>query len=132
MLDLLKHDPGTRHVPIAVFSADGAGRKALRLGARVFVEKPAAIEDVQSAISELTRFAECKTRRLLVVEDDARQQQSIAELIGCPGLELVRATSAQQAMAELAGASFDCIVLDLGLPDMNGLELLGGSRTRVA
>jgi HAMP domain-containing protein/signal transduction histidine kinase/DNA-binding response OmpR family regulator len=130
VLDRLKHDSATRHVPVAVFSAEPASRKALRLGARCFVEKPASLDDVTRALVELKHFGENDKRRLLVIEDDALTQKSIAALVDSTGVEVVQASSGEEALAQLERAPFDCVVLDLGLPDMSGFSLLSRVRQR--
>jgi HAMP domain-containing protein/CheY-like chemotaxis protein/GAF domain-containing protein len=124
VLDRLKHHPATRHVPVAIFSADDHRHRALRMGAVAFVLKPTTIESVHSAIETMARFAEAEPRRLLVVEDDVRERESIVELVGGEGVVTKAVGSGAEALAALEVEDYHCMVLDLGLPDMRGIELL--------
>ena len=125
VLDLLKHDPGTRHIPVHVITGtDGSWRKALEMGAIAYLEKSAAQEKLGEAIDKLKQFLELRQRRLLVVEDDELQRQSIVQLIGESDVEITAVGTAEAALAAIHETKFDCMVLDLKLPDMDGLELL--------
>jgi HAMP domain-containing protein/CheY-like chemotaxis protein/GAF domain-containing protein len=124
VLDRLKHHPGTRHVPVAIFSADDHRHRALRMGAVAFILKPAKIEAVNNAIETMARFADAEPRRLLVVEDDAREREAIVELVGGEGVITKAVGSAAEALAALEVEDYHCMVLDLGLPDMRGIDLL--------
>jgi CheY-like chemotaxis protein/HAMP domain-containing protein/signal transduction histidine kinase len=124
VLDRLKHDVSTRHVPIAIFSADEHEHRALRLGAATFVQKPTTLEAVQQTLDQLGRFSEGAPRRLLIIEDDAREREVMSELIGGDGLEITAVGTAREALAALESDSYECVVLDLGLSDVPGLTLL--------
>jgi CheY-like chemotaxis protein/signal transduction histidine kinase/HAMP domain-containing protein len=124
VLDRLKHHPATRHVPVAIFSADDHRHRALRMGAVSFVLKPTTIEAVNLAIETMARFAEAEPRRLLVVEDDVRERESIVELVGGEGVVTKAVGTGHEALAALEVEDYHCMVLDLGLPDMKGIDLL--------
>jgi CheY-like chemotaxis protein len=124
VLDRLKHHPTTRHVPVAIFSADDHRHRALRMGAVSFVLKPTTIEAVNGAIETMARFAEAEPRRLRVVEDDVRERESIVELVGGDGVVTKAVGTGHEALAALDVEDFHCMVLDLGLPDMRGIDLL--------
>ncbi len=82
ILDRLKHDPATRHVPVHIISVEENWQRGLRLGAIDFLTKPATRASLSEALTTLHEFVDRPVKRLLVVEDDEAQQQSIAELIG--------------------------------------------------
>jgi CheY-like chemotaxis protein len=121
----LKRHPQTRHIPVYV-EADPARRQMLlRAGAAGHMERPASREGFDTALGELEGLVERRVKSLLVVEDDERQRASIAELVGGGEDVLVSGVgSSEEALAELEKAPFDCMVLDLGLPDLQGFGLL--------
>jgi HAMP domain-containing protein/CheY-like chemotaxis protein/signal transduction histidine kinase len=124
ILDRLKHDPATRHIPVHIISVEENWQRGLRLGAIDFLTKPATKESLSDALTTLHEFVDRPIKRLLVVEDDAVQQQSIAELIGDGDVETTAVTTGADALQALQRESFDCMVLDLGLPDMTGFQLI--------
>jgi signal transduction histidine kinase/CheY-like chemotaxis protein/HAMP domain-containing protein len=124
ILDRLKHDPATRHVPVHIISVEENWQRGLRLGAIDFLTKPATKESLSEALTTLHEFIDRPVKRLLVVEDDEAQQQSIAELIGDGDVETTAVTTGADALQALQRESFDCMVLDLGLPDMTGFQLI--------
>jgi CheY-like chemotaxis protein len=124
VLERLKRDPMTRHVPIHVVSASDNAQTALELGAIGYALKPVAREELVTAIKKLEDRHAREMHRVLLVEDDERQQDSIRKLLASQGVELVAAGSMKEALAQLEQSSFDCMVLDLSLPDGSGHELL--------
>jgi HAMP domain-containing protein/CheY-like chemotaxis protein/signal transduction histidine kinase len=124
VLDQLKHDPATRHIPVEIISADDQRSRGLKMGAFGYVTKPAAPETVSGALGEVASFLAAPRRRLLVVEDDEQARHSIQALVGGPSTEIVAVASGEQALEALQRQSFRCMVVDLGLPDMGGLDLL--------
>jgi HAMP domain-containing protein/signal transduction histidine kinase/CheY-like chemotaxis protein len=125
LLDRLKSDLGTRHIPVAVFSANEEPRRGLRIGCYRFCTKPVSREQVDEVLVDLHRFVESPLRNVLVLEDDPAQQMSIAELIRNPKIEITVAGDAESALRLLAGQQFDCLVLDLRLPGrISGNQLL--------
>ncbi|HEY6726873.1 MAG TPA: response regulator [Polyangiaceae bacterium] len=124
VLERLKRNPATRHVPIHMISAADNVQTALELGAIGYALKPVAREDLVTALKKLEERYEREVRRVLLVEDDPRQQESLKLLLGGIGVELVVAGSVKEALPELERRSFDCMVLDLTLPDGSGHDLL--------
>jgi signal transduction histidine kinase/DNA-binding response OmpR family regulator/CHASE3 domain sensor protein len=124
VLDRLKHDSRTRHVPVHVVSAFDYRREALELGAAGYASKPANRQELSDALRRLEVKLSQSVRRVLIVEDDARQRQSIRELLGQADVQITDAETAQQALQALSTTTFDCVVLDFNLPDATGYELL--------
>jgi signal transduction histidine kinase/CheY-like chemotaxis protein/HAMP domain-containing protein len=124
-LEHLKRHPQTRHVPVFV-EAEATGRQALlRAGAAGWIEPPATSETLDKAFVEVEGFVERRVKRLLVVDDDERQRNSIAELVGGgDDVVITNVGSSEDALTELEGERFDCMVLDLKLPQMQGFALL--------
>ncbi|MFL5577015.1 MAG: HAMP domain-containing protein, partial [Gemmatimonadaceae bacterium] len=126
VLDRLKHHPDTRHIPVHIISGVDKRQQGLRAGAIAYLEKPVDREKLDEAFSRIQSFIDSRVKRLLIVEDDETQRRSMVELIGGDGddVEITAVDSAEAALAELAERQFDCMVLDLGLRDMSGFELL--------
>jgi CheY-like chemotaxis protein len=131
ILDRLKHDPATRHIPVHIISVDESWQRGLRLGARDFLVKPATRESLSEALDGLHKFVDRPVKRLLVVEDDEAQCQSIRELIGGGDVETVTVGSGEAALEALQREAYDCMVLDLGLPDMTGFQLVSRVKSEV-
>jgi len=124
VLDRVKHDPDIRHIPIHIISSDDRWQRGFQLGAIDYLQKPISSEALTEALSEIKSFVDRPIKRLLVIEDDAVQAQSIIELIGNGDVESTAVSTGADALEALRSTRFDCIILDLGLPDMNGFELM--------
>jgi hypothetical protein len=124
VLDRLKHDPNTSHIPVHIISGEEQRQRALHLGAITHLQKPVSREDLASAFDQITAFADRRVRRLLVVEDDDAQRMSIVELIGNGDVTTTAVATGEEALAALQAEPFDCMVVDLKLPDMTGFELI--------
>ncbi|SPB18453.1 multi-sensor hybrid histidine kinase [Caballeronia novacaledonica] len=124
VLEWLKHDPLTRHIPIHVVSATDHADVALHLGAIGYTLKPSARDDLARAIRKLEARSAQGMRRVLVVEDDPALRQSIHALLASETVGIVEAGSIAEAIEEMQSATFDCVVMDLALPDGSGYELL--------
>jgi CheY-like chemotaxis protein len=124
VLDRLKHTKNTRHIPVHIISVAEERQRGLKMGAMAFANKPATPDQLRDALGRIENFVQRGVKSLLVIEDDAVAQQSIKELIGEGDVETIAVGTAEEALAELRNKRYDCIVLDLGLPDMNGFELM--------
>ncbi len=124
LLDSLKRDPETRHVPVHVVSAHDYTRTALEMGAVGYALKPIERTQLVEAIRKLEARFTRKLRRVLVVEDDPVLRESTARLLSTDDVETVTAGTTAEALALVKSTTFDCMVLDLALPDRSGLELL--------
>jgi HAMP domain-containing protein/CheY-like chemotaxis protein/signal transduction histidine kinase len=124
VLDQLKHDPETRHVPVHIISMMEEGHRGMRLGAMAHLAKPVDREALDRAFTSLTGFIDRKVKSLLVVEDDDVERQSIVELIGNGDVRTTAVATGAAALEAMEAQPFDCLVLDLGLKDMSGFELL--------
>jgi CheY-like chemotaxis protein len=124
LLDLLKNDPRTRHVPIHVISVDDSRKRGLRAGAFGYLEKPVDRESLFEALSRTRDFIERPVRTILLVEDDDNQRASIQALVGSESREVTGVGSAAAALEAIQARRFDCAIVDLGLPDMPGADLI--------
>jgi len=131
VLDRLKHDPKTRHIPVHIITVEEYRRRALQQGALRHLQKPVSNEDLTRTFDEITAFVERGPGKLLVVEDDDVQRMSVVELIGNGDVNTTAVATGQEALSMLRGERFDCMVLDLKLPDMTGFDLIERLQTEV-
>lgn len=124
VLDRLKHDRRTRHIPVHVISAGDHAQAALSLGAVGYMLKPVKREELTDTLKKLETRLEQRMRRVLVVEDDPVQQESVRKLLQTQDVATVGASSAAECLERLKEGTFDCMVLDLSLPDASGYSLL--------
>jgi len=124
VLQRLKEDPRTRHIPVHALSAEDRSEPALQMGAIGYARKPASREDLHAVFRRLESKLSQKLKRVLLVEDDLRQQESVVALIGDGDIEITAVSRGAEALAELAESVFDVMIIDLKLPDMTGQELL--------
>jgi CheY-like chemotaxis protein/signal transduction histidine kinase/HAMP domain-containing protein len=124
VLNNLKRDPETRHIPVQILTVEEERQYGLERGAFSFINKPLTTDGLAEAFERIKRFTAPRTRQLLVIEDDAAEQVSIQALLGHDDVAITTAASGAEALEQLRARSFDCVVLDLKLPDMSGFELL--------
>jgi CheY-like chemotaxis protein/signal transduction histidine kinase/HAMP domain-containing protein len=124
VLSQLKQNPLTRHIPVQIVTLDEDRQHGLARGAFSFVTKPTSTEGVDQALTRIKEYAKRRQKRLLVVEDNQAEQIGIAELLGHDDVEIVTAGTGEEALEALREEPYDCVVLDLRLPDMSGFEVL--------
>lgn len=124
VLEQLKRDPVTRHIPIHMMSVEDHMQTALELGAVGYALKPVAREELIQAFAKVEEKFAAGLRRVLVIEDDDTLRTSIAQLLQADDVEITLAGTAAEAMQAAATIHFDCVVMDLMLPDASGYELL--------
>jgi CheY-like chemotaxis protein len=124
VLNHLKQDPGTRHIPVQMLTMDEDRQHGLARGAFSFVTKPTTPDGLAAALSRIKEYASPRRKRLLVVEDNPSEQTTIQALLGSDDIDMAVAATGAEALEMLQSESFDCVVLDLRLPDMSGFEVL--------
>jgi len=124
VLNALKENPATRHIPVHVMSIEESSIDAMKKGAIGFLTKPVTREELDDAFKKIEGVVEKKIKDLLLVEDNAQQRFGIINLVSDADVHIVEVDSGAGALAALQAGDFDCMILDLGLPDMTGFELL--------
>lgn len=124
ILEMMKQMPQLRHVPVHMISALDYQHNALRRGALGYLTKPVTLEKVRSAVSRIQNFLDEKIRKVLVIEDDQHQSHAIASLISGSDVSVTTSKSGKEAVEKLRAEPYDCIILDLTLPDVSGFDLL--------
>ncbi|MCC7431450.1 response regulator [bacterium] len=125
VMEKLKQNPETRHIPVHFMSASDNAMNAMRMGAIGYLTKPVSMEKLDEAFSKIEETILRTIRRLLVVEDESKMRNSIIELIGRgEDVEIIAVESGEEAYKFLQKEIFDCMILDLGLNDISGFDLL--------
>jgi len=124
VLNHLKQDPTTRHIPVQMLTLDEDRQQGLARGAFSFITKPTTPEGLSAALTKIKDYSTPRSKRLLVVEDNEAEQLSIQTLLGHDDVDISVACTGADALGKLDKESYDCIVLDLRLPDMSGFEIL--------
>jgi CheY-like chemotaxis protein len=124
ILSQLKQNPSTRHIPVQIVTLDEDRHHGLARGAFAFVKKPTTAEGLGGAFNRIKGYADSRRKRLLLVEDDAAERQSVTALLGHEDIEIAVAETGSEALELLRENPVDCVVLDLKLPDMSGFEVL--------
>ena len=124
VLSHFKQDPELRHIPVQIVTLDDNRQHGLSRGAFSFITKPATTEGLEEAFQRIKDYAAPRRKRLLIVEDNHAELLSIKELLGHDDIDVVTASNGEDALGILKQQSIDCVVLDLRLPDISGLDVL--------
>jgi len=124
ILSELKRDPATRHIPVQIVTIEEERQYGLERGAFSYLNKPLTTNDLEAAFDRLKTFATPRVRELLVVEDDMRDRMSVVELLAHDDVNVSTAATGTDALRQMRSKPYDCVVLDLKLPDMTGFDLL--------
>lgn len=124
VLDTLKQNSNTRHIPVHIISAADEDLDAYKRGAMGFLTKPVSPATLEESFQRIERFITRQIKSLLLVEDDDNLRLSVRKLLEGNDVQISEASLGQAALEQLASQHFDCMILDLSLPDMSGFELL--------
>jgi len=125
----LKNDPDLRHIPVQIISGYDRRKEGMELGAFDFIRKPVGNNDLRNVFEKIEDFVSRKLKKLLIVEDNEKQNNAIRELIGNGDVRSFSAYSGKQAHEMMNKEHFDCVIVDLGLPDVSGFDLLEQIKT---
>ncbi|MBC7538509.1 MAG: PAS domain S-box protein [Bacteriovorax sp.] len=124
VLDRLKQNPNTRHIPVHIMSVDDYSETAFQMGAVGYMLKPVKRDDIKNVFAKIETKLSQKISRVLVVEGNEIKRDNICHLINDEGIEITTVSLAKEALHELKKTTFDCMIMDLVLPDMTGEKLL--------
>jgi HAMP domain-containing protein/signal transduction histidine kinase/DNA-binding response OmpR family regulator len=124
VLSELKRDPATRHIPVQVVTIEEERQYGLERGAFSFLNKPLTTNELEGAFDRLKTFAAPRVRSLLVIEDDPGERLAVVELLAHDDVKIGTAGTGREALEMLRAQPYDCVVLDLKLPDMSGFDVL--------
>jgi CheY-like chemotaxis protein len=130
ILHRLKRNPRTRHIPVNVISVTDRHERGAAVHAFAYLEKPVSKEALEGAFQHIHAFLDRKVKKLLLVEDNAVERRAIVELVGGgQDVSVSAVESGAEALGMLDRETFDCAVVDLGLPDMDGFNLIEQVKT---
>jgi len=124
VLERLKRNPDTRHIPVEIISGEDNRPRGLRYGAFKYLVKPVTAESLQKALADVNKFSERAVKDLLVADGDEQHRNTVLDLIGSADVRIEAVASGKHALASLKKKRYDCIVLDLNLPDIPVADLL--------
>ncbi|MGC3974466.1 MAG: response regulator [Nitrospira sp.] len=124
VLSHLKQDPETRHIPVQILTVEEERMHGLGHGAFAYMIKPATTEDLGETFGRLVEFTKPRRKQLLLVEDNEIESRSLCELLRHEDVDIVAVNNGTDAWSQLSNRQFDCVVLDLRLPDMSGFHIL--------
>jgi len=124
VLDIIKQNPETRHIPIQMMSSIDNDIDILKKGAIGFLPKPITQENITGTLDKISKHLNKNVKDLLIVEDDEVNRIMISKLLGGKDVNLSLTDSGAEALELLKNNTYDCVVLDIGLNDMSGIELV--------
>ncbi len=124
VLERLKRNPDTRHIPVEIIAGEDHRQRGLRFGAFEYLVKPVTTKSIQAALSAVRKFADLEVKELLLVDSDAAHRQQLISLIGNGDVQIKTAATGKDALAALKRKHYDCVVLNLSLSDMAAAELI--------
>ncbi|MCP3943717.1 MAG: response regulator [Desulfobacteraceae bacterium] len=124
VLNELKNNPATRHIPVHIMSAFDNTRQGLEKGAVGYLTKPVDTKGLQKALDSIESVLASNVKELLIIEDNKELRTSILKLMKTNDIHAIAVDTGKKALSLLKKQTFDCMILDLGLPDITGFELL--------
>jgi CheY-like chemotaxis protein/signal transduction histidine kinase/HAMP domain-containing protein len=124
VLSQFKRTLETRHIPVQILTMDEDRQQGLARGAFSYINKPTSAEGLSAALARITDYVKPRKKRLLIAEDNEAEQFSVTELLAHPDLEIDIIDTGRGALEKLREQRYDCMVLDLRLPDISGFEVL--------
>ncbi|MEX0902145.1 MAG: HAMP domain-containing protein [Pseudohongiellaceae bacterium] len=124
VLDHLKFNLKTRHIPVHILSIEDRNITALRKGAIGFLSKPVSKESIDEVIHRLESVQRAPVKEVLIIEDNQANLTAIEKVLKNKQVRITAAKTGKKAQEALRKTRFDCIILDLKLPDISGFDLL--------
>ncbi|MBV7527987.1 MULTISPECIES: HAMP domain-containing protein [Pseudomonas] len=124
LLEQLKRNFATRHIPVQIISIADDHTRGLRYGAFDYLLKPVTADEIQNALVAIVAFARRKTRNLLLIDGDEGSRARILDLLGNTDVKITTTDSGADAMKKLAKKRYDCMAINLKLPDASGIRFL--------
>jgi len=124
VLSQFKRTLETRHIPVQILSMDEDRQQGLARGAFSYLNKPTTSEGLNAALARINDYVRPRKKKLLIAEDNEAERFGVSELLSHPDIEIATVDSGRGALDKLRSERFDCMVLDLRLPDLSGFEVL--------
>ncbi len=120
----LKANSSIRHIPVHIISGKEPSQELIKEGAVEYLMKPIAKKKLDEAFDRIENFVNRKIKNLLIIEDSENSRKAIRILIGKGDVKCFEAETGKEALSIYQENDVDCIILDIGLPDMSGFELI--------
>ena len=120
----LKANPSVRHIPVHIISANNRSLELIKEGAIECLMKPIDKNNLDKAFNRIENFISRKIKNLLIIEDSENSRKAIRILIGNSDVKCFEAGTGKDALLLYQDNHIDCIILDIGLPDINGFDLI--------
>ncbi len=124
VLHELKSNPSVRHIPVHIISADERSLEPIKDGAVEYLMKPIDKKDLEETFTRIENFISRKIKNLLIIEDSENSRKAMRILIGNGDVKCLEAATGKEALIMYEQHQIDCIILDIGLPDMSGFDLI--------
>jgi CheY-like chemotaxis protein len=120
----LKANPSVRHIPVHIISANERSLEPIKEGAVEYLMKPIDKKDLEETFTRIENFISRKIKNLLIIEDSENSRKAMRILIGNGDVKCFEAGTGKEALIMYEQNHIDCIILDIGLPDMSGFDLI--------
>ncbi len=124
LLDLLKYDLNIRHIPVHVITGRESMGESLTRGAVGFLHKPTCVDELNNVFAIFDHYLSDNNKRILLIEDDKHYRNSLITLLAHKDVKIIEAVNGKEGLKQLQENDFDCVILDMGLPDISGAEIL--------
>lgn len=124
VMDALKSDPQTRHIPVHIMSSHKLKNESLMKGAVDFVDKPVAFEQMQEIFSKIEYVLNRTTKKVLIIEDNPKHAKALAYFLGTFQIHSELKSNIAEGVDALQKEEIDCVILDMGIPDSKAYETL--------
>ena len=124
VLQELKANPAVRQIPVHILSANDRSMELIREGAVEYLTKPISKDSLDDTLSRIENFVNRKMKNLLIIEDNENARKAMRILIGNGDVHCFEAETGKEALEIYENNQIDCVILDIGLPDMSGFDLI--------
>lgn len=124
VMDELKSDTQTKHIPVHVMSSLSAKRESLQKGAVDFINKPFAFEHMQQIFEKLEHSLNRQPKKALIVEENKQHALALSHFLSSANFETIVVPNIRESLEALQQNEIDCIILDMGIPDKSAYETL--------
>jgi CheY-like chemotaxis protein len=124
VMEELKGDPETRHIPVHIMSSHEVKSESLLKGAVDFINKPFAFEQMQTMFHKIEYVLTHHPKKVLIVEENARHAQALAYFLETFSINLEIRSEIGGVIDSFQNRNVDCVILDMGVPDQKGYDTL--------
>ncbi|HRO43347.1 MAG TPA: response regulator, partial [Flavipsychrobacter sp.] len=124
VMEELKNDPLTRHIPVHIMSSYTLKRESLLKGAVDFINKPVAFEKMQEIFDKIEHVLQKENKKVLIIEENPKHARALAYFLATYDVHTEISGSINEGVSALGKDEVDCVILDMGIPDANGYEAL--------